>query len=196
MKQAMIDYTKNQKFDHFDTPGYAIRPLLTYIPSRWTIWEPTDTTGKSRITALLRENGNKVISTGKKQFDFLHDDPGFSFDCIVTNPPYSIKDSFIARCIELGKPWALLLPLTALEGVARRKMFSGLAGFGVLVLDRRVEYTGGGVWFNTSWFCDGVLPKHIIFAELEKESGKWIIAEAADRRYRTGKSIAPCVTAI
>jgi hypothetical protein len=41
--------------------------------------------------------------------------------------------------------------------------------FGVLVLDRRVEFTRGAVWFNTSWFCYGILPQQLIFAELEKE---------------------------
>jgi hypothetical protein len=170
MKQAMIDYGKKPKFDHFDTPDYAVRPLLKYIPKEWTVWEPTDTTGKSRITALLRKNGNKVISTGQKKLDFLKDTPDFEFDCVITNPPYSWKDDFILSCIACGKPWALLLPITALEGVARGVIFRTLREqFGVLVLDRRVEFTGGSVWFNTSWFCRGILPMQLVFAELEKE---------------------------
>jgi hypothetical protein len=170
MKQAMIGYVQKEKYDHFDTPDYAVRPLLPYVPKRWKIWEPTDTTGKSRITALLRENGNEVIATHAKKLNFLADTPKFEFDCIVTNPPYSLKDEFIRRCIEFGKRWALLLPITALEGVNRRKMFQELgSSFGVLVLDRRVEYTGGSVWFNTSWFCYGLLPRPLLFAELRKE---------------------------
>ena len=36
------------------------------------------------------------------------------------------------------------------------------------ILDRRVEFTGGSVWFNTSWFCNDILPKQIIFTELKK----------------------------
>jgi hypothetical protein len=174
MKQAMINYTKNDKHDHFDTPAYAVKPLLPYINQRWTVWEPTDTTGKSQITRVLRKHGCKVISTAQKKFDFLKDTPDFSFDCIITNPPYSIKDEFIKKCAEftdcVDASWALLMPLTALEGVNRGKIFNSFgAGFGVLVLDRRVEYTGGSVWFNTSWFCNGLLPQQLVFSGLEKQ---------------------------
>jgi hypothetical protein len=169
VKQAMIDYAKSPKYDDYATPDYAVRPLLKYIPRGWKIWEPTDSDGKSRIAALLRENGNKVISTGKKQLDFTRDAPEFSFDCIITNPPYSWKDEFIRLCLAYRKPFALLLPLTALEGVARGAMFRRMGTkLGVLVLDRRVEFAGGSVWFNASWFCFGVLPRQLIFAEMEK----------------------------
>jgi len=175
MKQAMIDTMKKPKHDHFDTPAYAVKPLLPYIDPRWTVWEPTDTTGKSQIAGALRKHGCKVVSTGKKKLDFLNGKPDFYFDCIVTNPPYSLKDAFVRRCAEFsdcaGSAWALLMPLTALEGIGRGSMFRQLAGdFGLLVLDRRVEYTGGSVWFNTSWFCCGLLPRQLVFAELKKNA--------------------------
>jgi hypothetical protein len=170
MKQAMVHTMKRPKKDHFDTPDYAVRPLLPYIPRNWTIWESTDTTGKSRIAALLRENGNDVVSTNKMSLDFLHDRPEFAFDCIITNPPYSLKDAFIASCISYRKPFALLLPITALEGLYRGSMFRDMGKkFGVLVLDRRIEFGGGSVWFNTSWFCYGILPRQLLFTELWKE---------------------------
>jgi hypothetical protein len=171
MKQAMLDSAQRPKFDHFNTPDYAAEPLARYILRSEVIWEPTDTEGKSGITRLFRKCGNKVISTGKNKLDFLKDAPDFHFDCVITNPPYSLKDEFIRRCIELKTRWALLLPITALEGVGRRKLFDSMASdFGLLVLDRRVEFTGGGsVWYNTSWFCYGILPRQLAFAELSKE---------------------------
>jgi hypothetical protein len=169
MKQAMIDYVKKPKTDHFNTPEYAVEPLLKYINPDWTVWEPTDTYGKSKITEVLRKHGNKVISTNKKQIDFRHEKPDFEFDCIVTNPPYSWKDEFIMSCMAHGKPWALLLPLIALEEVNRGVIFRHIGKkFGVLVLDQRTEFTEGSVWFNTSWFCYGLLPRQLIFTELQK----------------------------
>jgi hypothetical protein len=167
MKQALIENAKNPSGDEYNTPAYAVRPLVKYIPPTWTVWEPTDTNGKSEIARLLQENGNKVVPT---KFDFLADDPTFHLDCVVTNPPYSLKDEFIARCLELGKPFALLMPLTALEGVRRGRMFRGMGKhIGVLVLDRRAEFGPGSVWFNTSWFCRGILPRQLVFAEIKKE---------------------------
>jgi hypothetical protein len=170
MKQAMIDYGQHEKFDSFATPAYAVRPLLPYIPKTWTVWEPTDSTGDGQITRLLREHGCTVIATGKDRLDFLRDPPDFWFDCIVTNPPYSLKDAFIKRCMEHNMPFALLLPLTALEGVARGALYRSMGkAFGALILDRRVEFTGKSVWFNTSWFCRRILPRQLMFAELRKE---------------------------
>jgi len=175
MKQAMVNYVQNDKQDHFDTPSYAVSPLLPYINPKWTVWEPTDSTGKSQITKVLRKHGCRVISTSQDTFDFLGTKPAFHYDCIVSNPPYSIKNDFISRCTELyewnRKPWALLLPLSALEGVERGRIFRTMGiDFRLLIFDRRVEFSDGSVWFNTSWFCGGLLPHQLIFAELEKRA--------------------------
>ena len=115
MKEALRLHTLN---DEFYTPDYAVLPLLKYLPNNLVIWECTDF-GESEISRILRENGYKVISTHKKDFDFLTDTPEFDFDMIITNPPYSLKDQFIERCYQYNKPFALLLPITALEGVRR-----------------------------------------------------------------------------
>lgn len=96
---------------------------------------------------------------------------------IITNPPYSLKDEFIKKCYEWNKPFCLLLPITALEGKTRGKMFRK-HGIEVLVLDGRVQFMENmikdynkkksGNWFNTSWFCHNVLPQDLIFKELKK----------------------------
>jgi len=167
MKKAMVDYMKNKKHDHFDTPAYAVEPLLKFIKTEWVIWEPTDTNGNSEITRVLREHGNKVISTSKENFNFLTDKPDFEFDCIVTNPPYTLKDEFIEKCYRHSKRWAMLMPLTALEGKRRGKWYRDHS-VELLVFDGRVEFTGGACWFNTSWFCFQVLPEKLMFTELKK----------------------------
>lgn len=118
IKEALVNYVKNGKNDEIYTPDYAVKPLLKYLPKKLTIWEPTDF-GESNITKVLKKSGFKVISTHKTSFDFLTDEPDFDYDMIITNPPYSIKDEFLARCYNLKKPFCLLLPLTALEGVRR-----------------------------------------------------------------------------
>lgn len=106
MKKAMINYIKSPKFDDIYTPSYAIEPLLEYIPKGITVWECCDF-GKSEITRLLKEHGCNVISTDKEE-NFFEYKPTEHFDMIITNPPYSLKDDFIAKCYEWGKPFALL----------------------------------------------------------------------------------------
>lgn len=167
MKKTMINYIQNPKFDELYTPRYAIEPLIKYLPKDKIIWECTDY-GNSNITKVLRENNIKVINTSKSQLNFLTDKPDFNFDIIITNPPYSLKDEFIKKCYEYNKPFALLLPLTSLEGINRGKMFKN-NGIELLVFDKRVDFNGkGSCWFNTSWFCHNILPKQLMFEELKK----------------------------
>ena len=184
MKKAMIDYMKNVKNDELYTPEYAVKPLLKYLSFMYgdrridvksnkkpIIWECTDY-GSSNITKILKDNGYGVVTTHKKDFDFLKDIPEFNFDMIITNPPYSLKDEFIKKCYEYNKPFCLLLPLTSLEGIGRGKMFRQ-NGIELLVFDRRCNFIYENAkksnWFNTSWFCYKVLPRQLIFEKLEKD---------------------------
>ena len=170
MKKAMINYMQNIKNDELYTPEYAIKPLLKYLPKNIKIWECTDY-GSSNITKILKENKYEIIKTHKDNFDFLNDKPNFEFDMIITNPPYSLKDEFIKKCYEYKKPFALLLPITSLEGIERGKMFRE-NGIELLVFDRRCNFIYDNAkksnWFNTSWFCHNILPRQLIFEELKK----------------------------
>lgn len=166
----MVNYMKNDKYDELYTPEYAISPLLKYLPKDKIIWECTDF-GSSNITKVLKKNGFQVVSTHKKDFDFLKDTADFSFDIILTNPPYSLKNQFLQKCYEYKKPFCLLLPITSLEGIERGKMFREY-GVELMVLDKRCNFiydnSKKNNWFNTSWFCWNILPSKLIFESLEK----------------------------
>lgn len=175
MKKAMINYIQNEKNDELYTPTYAIEPLIKYIVDlenrlqrNIIIWECTDY-GESNITSILEYYDFKVISTHKNNFDFLKDKPTFDFDVIVTNPPYSLKDEFLKKCYDYKKPFALLLPITTLEGVTRNKMFKNY-GIELMVFDKRINFMSNkkSCWFNTSWFCWQLLPQQLIFERLVK----------------------------
>ena len=175
MKNVLIDYQKNIKYDIFDTPVCGILPLLKYLPNdrKLNIWECCDS-GKSNISMLLKELGHNVISTDIiNGFDFIKDIPSFDFDMIITNPPYSIKDKWLKKCYEYGKPFALLLPLTALEGESRNKLYLE-KGISIIVLNKRLDFTGKkNTWFNTSWFVWGfksVNENSMIFENLNKKN--------------------------
>lgn len=166
MKQAMINYIKNEKNDELYTPREAIIPILKYLDKDKIYWECTDF-GDSNIRKVLAENGFKVIATRKEEFDFLKDDPLFKFDVIITNPPYSLKNKFIKRCYELNKPFMLLLPLTALEGKERGKLYRQ-NGIELIVLDKRINFMKekNNVWLNTSWFCYKICKQQLNFEKV------------------------------
>jgi len=168
MKQAMINYIKQEKNDELYTPKEAIYPILKYLDKSQIYWECTDF-GDSNITKVLKNNGFKVISTNKEQLDFLRDKADFEFDVIITNPPYSMKDEFLKKCYDYNKAFALLLPITALEGRGRNKLYKE-KGLEIIVLDKRINFMKNkqNVWFNTSWFCKGISNKQLNFEKVDK----------------------------
>lgn len=163
MVSQALKHVKN--YDEYLTPAVAVKPIIKYLNKDMTIWECTGQ--KSNITNVLAANGYRVIETHKNTFDFLKDKPKFEFDAIITNPPYSLKFEFLKKCYEYEKPFALLMPLTALEGIQRNKLYRKY-GIQLIVFDRRVQFLEGKTnWFATAWFCYKILDKDLIFTELE-----------------------------
>lgn len=154
---------RNNSSDHFQTPAEALDPLLPYLNKNWTIWEPA--CGKGNLVQALDDHGYNVFGTdilpsakcvGR---DFLISPAPFPYHAIVTNPAYTLKDEFLERCYELGRPFALLLPLTVFDSVRRRKLFAK-HGVEVIFLPKRVNFETPNHGANvaagkktSSWFC-------------------------------------------
>ena len=68
----------------------------------------------------FRGGGYKVIcshlNNGEDFFTFEPKD----YDLIISNPPFSKKDAVIKRLYELGKPFAILLPIQSLQSKERK----------------------------------------------------------------------------
>ena len=157
--------------DNFYTPEYAINPLLTYINPSWRIWECCAGTGN--IVKFFKDRGMNIFGTDiLSGVDFLGENDGYmeTYDCIITNPPFSLKDKFLKRCYEINKPFAMLLPLTALEGKFRQSLYKK-HGIQVILFNRRINYQGhqnkNSCWFASAWFCYKLnLPKDLNFVEI------------------------------
>ena len=153
--------------DDFQTPTKALDPLIPFLNKNWVIWECAE--GKGNLTKHLQEKGFKTIGTDILHgIDFLTYTPYSQFDCIITNPPYSKKYEFLKRSYEFEKPFALLMPITALEGQKRQALYKKY-GLQLIVLDKRINFEtpsgkGSGAWFPIAWFTFKLnLPKDVIF---------------------------------
>ena len=167
--------------DDFQTPKEALYPLIPFLKKDWLIWECA--CGKGNLVEGLKELGFDCFGTDINQgreIDFVQwvDDcipDKVSFDCIITNPPFSLKQEFIEKCYELKKPFALLLPLTTFETLKRQKLFRD-NGIQVIFFDKRIKFEtpsgrsgkSSSPWFATAWFTWGLnLPKDLMFAKLQ-----------------------------
>lgn len=103
--------------DTFWTPNYAIDLLLPFIPKNIShIWECAS--GGRKISRKMLSAGYRVFESDIKPIDevtyynFISDPVRTDIDeryVIITNPPFSVKDLFVDRCFEYGRPFALLI---------------------------------------------------------------------------------------
>lgn len=172
MKKAMIEYSQRGCFDELYTPSYAVKPILNYIPRDIKkIWCPFDTED-SNYVKILKEAGYEVHASHKDTGDNFFESDFDDYDMIISNPPFSLKDDILSRCFVLGKPFALLLPITALEGKKRSKLFSQ-HGISVIVLDKRIDFNGKkSCWFNTSYFLWHPFYQNRLFFEVVNEDNE------------------------
>tara|TARA_R100001530_G_scaffold13104_1_gene12166 strand:+ start:6004 stop:6501 length:498 start_codon:yes stop_codon:yes gene_type:complete len=157
----MLQKTSNHSLsDECYTPENAVLPLLSEL-SKDNVYYDCTSGISSSLLDCFNENGYKCLSSEDR--NFLTDDIPDGVDVIITNPPYSKKDKFIERCYQLKKPFALLLPVSSLQGIKRGEMFSQ-NGVELLVLKKRIDFTGkGSPHFGVAWFCKDILKRKIIF---------------------------------
>jgi hypothetical protein len=161
--------------DEFYTPEYAIEPILKYIKPNSTVWCPFDTED-SHFVKMLKAEGHTVYATHIQDgIDFLNCDP-FQCDYIVSNPPYSIKGEVLQYLFNLGIPFAMLIGVVGLfESQKRFQMFKNNP-FEIMYLNKRVAYFKDyseqrpslNPPFSSVYLCSNVLPKQIVFEEIEK----------------------------
>lgn len=159
--------------DEVYTPEYAVKPLLKYLTSGQVIWCPFDLEA-SQYVQVFQKAGYKVIHShideGK---NFFYYEPEDKYDVIISNPPFSQKDDVLKRLWELDKPYAMLLPVPALQGQTRFPYIKD--GLQYLGFDKRINYYTNqdmaqvqkGVSFGSCYLCKRFLPKDLILEELE-----------------------------
>lgn len=171
--------TEAKGYDACQTPPYAVAPLLPYLKPFKAIWEPA--AGEGNLAYEMIKAGIGVFSSdiihGTNFFTHTHN-PQY-YQAIVTNPPYSIKYEWIARCYDLGKPFALLVPLETLGAAAAQKLLQK-HGFEVMLLDCRVDFKmpnkgwSGGAQFPVIWLCHRVLPTPVVFGSIRQEKRRFV----------------------
>lgn len=159
--------------DSFQTPDYVLDPIIPLLKPDWIIWESA--VGKGNLAKRFKNEGFRVIGTDiNTGQDFLNYEPD-NYDCIITNPPYSLKNEYLDRCYKLDRPFALLLPITTLETDYRQRLFKQY-GVEIILFNKRINYEtpsgkGSGAWFASAWFTWGLgIGKQLYFYDLTAET--------------------------
>ena len=160
--------------DNCQTPAYALDPILPFLDKSWLWWEPAVGTG-NLFTAMLFNDyeifGSDIL-TGNDFFSYSPEEQ--LWDGLVTNPPYSLKFKWIARCYDLGKPWALLVPAETPACQKAIRLFQKWRTPEIMYLDNRIHFempfqglNGSGAQFPVIWLCHKILPEPLMFGHIE-----------------------------
>ena len=159
------------KNDELNTPLILVQPIIKYLKPGSAIWCPSDTE-KSEFVITLSNSGFRVIHShiweGK---DFFNYEPDEHYDYIISNPPFSLKLKVLDRLYKLNKPFGVLLGLPILNYQEVGEFFIDKK-LQLLIVDKKVSFNGNTSSFNTSYFCNNLLPQDIIFEHLENNNSK------------------------
>ena len=170
-----MDKVANSGNDEFYTPPYAVEPILKYVPNTSIVWCPFDTE-ESHFVKMFRSRGNEVIAThienGQDFFDYEPE----TYDYIISNPPYSLKNEVFERLFSLNKRFAMLVGVVGLfESQRRFRMFRDNE-FEIMYLNKRVAFFKDfseqkpslNPPFSSVYITRGILPNRVIFEEIRK----------------------------
>ena len=167
-----LNKSMNNKNDERYTPAILVQPILDYIPKGSTVWCPFDLEGSEFVFALKEHGCNVIYSHIKLGQDFFSYEPDEPYDYIVSNPPFTRKLEVLDRLYKLDKPFAMLLNLECLNYQEVGSFFLD-KNLELLIVDKKVSFDGNTASFNTSYFCNKMLPEKLMFAHLEhNNSGK------------------------
>lgn len=158
------------------TPAKTVELLLPYIQHLRgkTIWCPFDK-DDSQFVKVLRADGFKVVNSHIEYGqDFFEYEPE-QWDVIISNPPYHNKRAYWERCLNFGKPFALLLPVNIFsDSVINVTMRERERELCLLIPSRRTKFynaktgeIGKQPTFKAAYFGVGIFKQQLILADLE-----------------------------
>lgn len=163
-----------QGVDACQTPPEGLEPLLPYVYHDWEVWEPA--AGQGLLVQSLQAAGLHIVYAGDllSGMNFFEYEPE-EWDCIITNPPYSIKYEWLEHCYRLGKPFALLMPVEVLGAKKAQALFRQY-GVEVVFPNGRINFSmpnigfeGSAAQFPTAWFTWGFnIGQGMTFSEMPR----------------------------
>lgn len=172
-----LQYT-NISGDENYSPKYIVEILLSNISlsKGSTIWCPFDTED-SEFYKVLSSAGYRVICSHiHNGQDFYQYEPTENYDAIISNPPFQGKANIVERCLQLGKPFAMLLPVTWLNDRKSTTLFIQYnKQLQLLIPDKRTEFISpvfpdrpNRVTFKSVYYGVGIFKHDITLLEITK----------------------------
>jgi len=165
MGKQMDSWLKVSSFnkkDEYYPPEMMVFPIMEYLKPGSKIWCPFDTKYSEFVKVLTTEGFHVIHSHIWEGRDFFNYEPVEPYDYIISNPPFTRKLDVLRRLYKLNKPFAMILGLPILNYQEIGEFFLD-KNLELLILDKKMSFDGNTASFNCSYFCNGILPKNIVF---------------------------------
>ena len=157
--------------DEYYTDPRSWDMIKNYLPNEpVVVYEPFY--GKGHTYNYFKENDYLML--GKDGLDFFSDDATIMLkncDCVITNPPFSIKYDIIKRLLKYDVPFILMLPLQVLTTQVFRKSI-GDANISLIIPDKRLKYIRNGKLkspnFDSCYICYKMVNEKLVLLNSKK----------------------------
>ncbi len=140
------------------------------------VWCPFDTEQSLFVKEISKTN-EVVYSSLINGQNFFEIEVPENTKYIISNPPYSLKTEVLERLFKFNIPFAMLLGIVGLfESKKRFEMFRDNE-FEIMYFNKRVAYFKDyneqkpslNPPFSSVYICHNMLPKKIMFKEIDKK---------------------------
>ena len=145
-----------------------------------TVYCPFDTE-KSEYVITLKEAGYTVIYGDiKAGQDFFSKPIPPEADIVISNPPFSRKLEVFRKCIDEGKPFALLMNMMAINYQEIGELFSSVGSdIQFIIPDKKVSFDGKTASFCSGYVCYKFIKETEFIHLPHNNSGKNYVPAAA-----------------
>lgn len=153
---------ESKPFDRCQSPPATAKTLQGFISQNKVIWESA--VGEKYLMRGIAQylQPKAVIGTDiLGGVNFFETSPD-NWDIQITNPPYSMKFPWLKRSYELGKPFALLLPVETIGAKKAQSLFQQY-GVEIILISPRINFVmpekglnGKGAQFPVCWITNSL----------------------------------------
>lgn len=155
------------------TPPKIVSLIVEYImqymkrtgKEKLVVWCPFDSEDSEFVRILQRISPNVRVERSwigdSPQRDFFEYEPE-KWDIAVSNPPFSMKKDVLNRLFGLGKPFAMVMNIMALNYQEIGSLFADNP-VQLLIPDKKISFDGKTSSFCSGYVCKDLLPRDLIF---------------------------------
>ena len=159
--------------DEYYTPEQSWQFIEQYLPNKLSfVYEPFY--GKGHTYKYFDGHPNEYFMFGEKGLNFFSSEADETLeycDCVITNPPFSIKYQVIERLLKYDVPFILMLPMSVMTTKKFRRAI-GDADVSFIIPDTRLKYIRNGKLsspnFDSCYVCYKMIKEKLVLLQCKK----------------------------